>query len=71
MFFKNRKVLVTGAGGFIGSHLIEALYKSNCRKIRAFIHYNSQNRWGNIEFLPDYIIISPHNLFLKLMQPAL
>lgn len=55
MFLKNRKVLVTGAGGFIGSHLTEALYKSNCGKIRAFIHYNSQNRWGNIEFFPDYI----------------
>ncbi len=55
MFFKNRKVFVTGAGGFIGSHLIEALFKLGCGKIKAHVHYNSQNRWGHIESLHENI----------------
>ena len=48
----NRKILVTGAGGFIGSHLIEDLVKLGAN-VRAFVHYNSRNDWGNIELLPD------------------
>ena len=43
-------VLVTGAGGFIGSHLTEALVRQGC-KVRAMIKYNSRNDWGNLEQL--------------------
>ena len=42
---KNRKVLVTGADGFIGSHLAERLIEEGC-KVRAFVLYNSFNSWG-------------------------
>jgi len=50
MQWTNRKVLVTGAGGFIGSHLCEALIESGA-DVTALIHYNSRNDWGNLEFL--------------------
>lgn len=39
------KVLVTGADGFIGSHLTEALVRRGY-DVRAFVHYNSFNSWG-------------------------
>jgi len=39
------KVLVTGADGFIGSHLTEALVRCGYQ-VRAFVHYNSFNSWG-------------------------
>lgn len=42
---KNNKLLVTGADGFIGSHLTETLVRSGCN-VRAFTHYNSFNSWG-------------------------
>ena len=38
-------VLVTGADGFIGSHLVEHLVRQG-RKVRAFVQYNSFNSWG-------------------------
>ena len=38
-------VLVTGADGFIGSHLTEALVRQG-RKVRALVQYNSNNSWG-------------------------
>ena len=40
-----KKVLITGADGFIGSHLVEAL-RSEGVKVRAFCYYNSFNSWG-------------------------
>jgi NAD dependent epimerase/dehydratase len=49
------KILVTGAAGFIGSHLVERLVTVGV-SARAFVHYNSQNRWGNLEFLPAEIL---------------
>jgi NAD dependent epimerase/dehydratase len=39
------KVLVTGADGFIGSHLVEALVRAGY-DVRAFVYYNSFNSWG-------------------------
>ncbi|MBU2044084.1 MAG: SDR family NAD(P)-dependent oxidoreductase [Candidatus Omnitrophica bacterium] len=43
--WKNKKVFVTGAGGFIGSHLCERLLELGA-EVRAFVHYNSLGRWG-------------------------
>jgi len=47
--------LVTGAGGFVGSHLVEALVKRNAR-VRAFVHYNSRNDWGMLEDVAKNIL---------------
>jgi len=48
MEIKNKKILVTGAGGFIGSHLAETLVRKGA-KVKALIHYNSNNHWGWLE----------------------
>ena len=44
-FWENKPVLVTGAGGFIGSHLVERLLKEGAR-VRAFVRYTSRNDPG-------------------------
>lgn len=49
------KVLVTGADGFIGSHLTEELVKKGY-EVRAFAFYNSFNTWGWLDKLPKDII---------------
>ncbi|UCG30874.1 MAG: SDR family NAD(P)-dependent oxidoreductase [candidate division WOR-3 bacterium] len=51
-FWKSKSVLVTGAAGFIGSHLTEKLVQSGAR-VRAFIRYNSMNSYGLIEVIPE------------------
>lgn len=52
MRWEGTPVLVTGAGGFIGSHLVERLVVLGAR-IRALVHYNSRNDWGLLELLPQ------------------
>ncbi len=47
-----RKVLVTGADGFIGSHLTEALIRQGY-SVRAFVLYNSFNSWGWLDHCVD------------------
>jgi dTDP-glucose 4,6-dehydratase len=46
-----KKILVTGAGGFIGSHLTELLVKEGF-SVKALVHYNSRNIWGWLESSP-------------------
>lgn len=54
------RVLVTGAGGFIGSHLVEKCVEEGFA-VRAFVRYNSNNRWGWLEtskYLKDIEVIT-------------
>jgi len=48
--YKNLRVFVTGAGGFIGSHLVEALVRAGA-KVRPLVRYTSRGSWGNLEQL--------------------
>ncbi len=51
----NKKILVTGAGGFIGSHVTECLVKQGY-KVKAFVEYNSFNSWGWLDFVSKDIL---------------
>jgi len=51
MVLKNKKILVTGADGFIGSHLVEKLIDDGYQ-VKAFVYYNSFNSWGWLDSLP-------------------
>ena len=54
-FWQGKTVLVTGAGGFIASHLVEALVAAGA-DVRAFVRYNSRNDPGLLAMLPSDIL---------------
>ena len=51
------RILVTGAGGFIGSHLTEAAVHAG-GDVVALVHYNSRNDWGHLEELEQDVLRS-------------
>ena len=57
MSLKNKKILVTGADGFIGSHLAEELVRQGYN-VRAFVIYNSFNSWGWLDHSEKNILKS-------------
>ena len=54
MFWRSKKVLVTGSEGFIGSHLAERLVELGA-EVRAMVLYNSFNHWGWLETLDNRV----------------
>lgn len=52
MDLSNKKILVTGADGFIGSHLTEKLVNRGL-SVKAFVYYNSFNSWGWLDHIPE------------------
>ncbi len=69
MKWNGRPVLVTGAGGFIGSHLVEALVGQHAT-VRAFVHYNSRNDPGLLSLLPKEISEEIEIVFGDLRDPT-
>lgn len=52
---RDKKIFITGADGFIGSHLVEQLINEGA-EVRAFVYYNSFNSWGWLDSLPQSLV---------------
>jgi NAD dependent epimerase/dehydratase len=53
---EGRSILVTGAGGFIGGHLVERLVRDGAR-VRALCRYNSRNERGTLDWLDPNVVV--------------
>jgi len=54
-YWQDRAVLVSGAGGFIGSALVAALVERGA-EVRAFVRYTSRGETGLLSYLPDHVL---------------
>ena len=67
MRIEKNKILITGAEGFIGSHLCEALVKRGV-SVRALVLYNSFNKEGWLDEIPKKIYVIILKLFLEILE---
>jgi NAD dependent epimerase/dehydratase len=67
-FWENKKVLVTGAGGFIASHLVEALVGQGA-KVRAFVRYTSRADLGLLNQLAPQVLADVELVYGDLRDP--
>ena len=65
--YSGKKVLVTGAGGFIGSHLVERLIVEGA-EVTAALKYNSSGSLGNLGFLKKMLDLK-HGWFVQHRRP--
>jgi len=70
MQLAGRKVLVTGAGGFLGSHLVEALVREGCT-VRALVRYRSDQNPGHLASLPVEVVQSVETVWGDLSDRGL
>lgn len=68
MQIAGKKALVTGAGGFIGSHLVEALVHAGA-DVRAFVHYNARSDLGNLLHIDPSVRASIEIVFGDVRDP--
>jgi NAD dependent epimerase/dehydratase len=61
-FYSGKKVLLTGASGFIGSHVLEQLVLSGA-SVTALLHYNGSGEIGNLKFLDEKIVSQVNIVF--------
>jgi len=68
MNWTGKKALVTGAGGFIASHLTERLVRAGA-DVRAFVRYNSRNDVGMLKYLPADVFSQLDLIYGDLRDP--
>jgi len=63
-----KSVFITGAAGFIGSHLVETLIQQGCR-VTALVHYNAHQFMGNLAYVPPDLLAKVRVEFGDICDP--